>query len=207
MDILPSVLAHPLPLAVRLVAMAISSRPPLAAIASSVLLSSFSASIDPFALMSPCSSGPSPAVLAVLRAFPMRPGLPVLRLPRPAAATPGVVVAPGRPLVRARPGNHRGIQADVRGVVVVLALAAPPALRGLAPLQGGPDRTRASSTAASTMLVEACLSVELIGGVVLAEAEVRIVCGGLVGVVIAVLMGVHHQWSVQVGLHVWTDVT
>lgn len=57
------------------------------------------------------------------------------------------------------------------------------------------------------MFVEACLPVELIGGVVLAEAQVGVVCGGLVGVVVAVLMGIDHQRSVQVGLHVRADVT
>lgn len=41
---------------------------------------------------------------------------------------------------------------------------------------------------------------------VLAEAEVRTVGGGLVGVVVAVLVGVDHQGSVEVGLHVWADV-
>lgn len=46
---------------------------------------------------------------------------------------------------------------------------------------------------------------ELISRVLLAE-EVRIVCGGFVGVVVAVLEGVHHQRSIEVGLHVWTDV-
>lgn len=48
---------------------------------------------------------------------------------------------------------------------------------------------------------------ELIGRMVLAEAQVGIVCGGLVGVVVAVLKRVNHQRSIEVGLHVWTRVT
>lgn len=63
----------------------------------------------------------------------------------------------------------------MRGVVVVLTFTAPPALCGLATVQGRPDWTRASSTTPSylaTMFVEACLSVELISRVVLADAKV-----------------------------------
>lgn len=48
---------------------------------------------------------------------------------------------------------------------------------------------------------------ELVGRMVLAEAEVCIVCCGLVGVVVAVLMGVNNQRTIQVGLHVWAGVT
>lgn len=71
MDILPSVLAHPLSLALCLVAMATSSWPPLIAINSSLLLSSFSTSVNPSALMSSCLSTSSPAILTVLSSFSM----------------------------------------------------------------------------------------------------------------------------------------
>lgn len=42
---------------------------------------------------------------------------------------------------------------------------------------------------------------------VLAEAQVRIVRSHFVSVVIAVFMRVDHQRSIQVGLHIRTDVT
>ena len=211
MDLLPSVLAHPLPLTIHLIAMATSSWPPLAAITSSLLLSPFPTSINPFALVSPSLSSPSSAIFAIFCTFALWPGLPVLRLTSPSAATPGVMMAPGWPLLRAWPRDDRGIQSDMWAVVVMLSFAAPPALGGLAPLQWRPDRPRASSTTTTSYLatgfVQARLSVELISQMVLAIAKVWIVCGSLVGVVVSVLVRVNHQGSIQVGLHVWTDVT
>lgn len=52
------------------------------------------------------------------------------------------------------------------------------------------------------------MPVQLVHQVVLAEAKVRVAAGRhLVGVVVAVLVRVDHERPIQVGLHVWADVT
>lgn len=71
MDLLSSVLTRPLPLAVWLVAVTISSWPPLTAIASSLLLAPFSTSTNPFALMSPCFYSSSSALPTIFCTFSM----------------------------------------------------------------------------------------------------------------------------------------
>lgn len=177
MDLLSSMLTRPLPLAVRLMSMAVSSRPPLPAIASPLLLSSFSDPIDSLALVPPRLCRSPSALLAILCALPVRPRPPVLRLPSAPAAAPRVVMSPRWPLLVARPGDRRGVQPAMGAVVMVVALAAPPAICGLSPLQGSSGRTRAPSTTAAasclaSVFVESRLPVELVHGMVLAKAKV-----------------------------------
>lgn len=90
-------------------------------------------------------------------------------------------------------------------MVVTFAFLTPPALRGLAALHRRPGRITARSWLAAAF-VKPRLPVQLFDGEVLVEAQVWIVCSHFVGVVIAVFMRVNHQRSIQVGLHIGTDV-
>lgn len=158
--------------------------------------------------MPPCFHSSPSIIITLLCVFSVCPGLPVLRLSSPSTAIPGVVVPSGRSLLGARPRNDRGIQSDVR-FVVMLTFAATPTFCRLPTVHRGPGWIGATATTPSylvVVLVELCLLVELICRVVLTDTEIRVVGSGLVGVVVSVLPGIDHQWPIQMSFHVRTNV-